>query len=348
MKKLLFMLLAVAGTKAYSQSIIIDLSQNVNVTFTQTINPQTVSVIILKNRSQAAGVTYSINATVKQQAPATLNIPNLGVAAGAGAPPPAACTQLNTDITKLLNQTDETQVPTNIATLQNDINIADATTCAGYISLAKQAITAATDPRVLPQPLMIKSGAELDVTITSGTKIWTYAFVTQQSNHWMVSYGLTYIPDILTHFPEYYANPQSGGTYLIARMNSSTRNTFQNLSPSLMLTYRFFKQDMHDFNFGLTSGFAYNSQNMGGSFGPSLVIGNLVAISTGLTFVQKYQLMGQYLPGQTINDNLSFSQLHNQVWTYDLYFSISFNLPQLFTKNNTGSNNTPATSSGTH
>ena len=83
----------------------------------------------------------------------------------------------------------------------------------------------------------------------------------------------------------------------------------------------------------------YNTDVFGAMFGPSLVIGDNLTINTGISFLQKYKLKGQYKTDgtQVIKDNLSFDQLHDKIWTYDMFFSIGLNIPELFKKKTTTS-----------
>jgi hypothetical protein len=276
-----------------------------------------------------------------------LHIPSGGnapPAAPGAAPPviPAACQSLSNDIIALTSETDETKIPQEVSALQTDITGADAA-CANYIVQANQAIAATSQVRALSLPVTLGDGDVLKITISRGSVKWEFDYGTPTLNHWTVYYGFTYSPDILTHFRNYYANPNGNNTYTITAMNGQyNRNTFQNLSPSVLFTYRFFKKDNAICKFGLTGGFQYNTQTLGALAGPSIVIADNISINTGIGFLQKYRLKGQYTPGQIISDNLDFSQLHDQIWTFDMFFSIGFNIPSLFTKN-TSTNSSPTT-----
>lgn len=341
MKKFFILLFCIISTQGFSQNITIDLSQNVNTVFTQSISPQTISSLILANKSISPSASYNISIVTKHQAATVLSIPTAG--AGAGAPPPAPCLTLANDVSNLEAETDESKIPGEIKTIRNDIQAAGTAACASYVAAANAAIAATTEPRAVI-PIVIKGGDELDITITEGNKVWTYKYVTEQINHVIVYYGFTYVPDLLTSFPNYYTQQQSDGTYMISRMHGNNKNIFQNISPTVMFTYRFFDTEDQSFKLGLTGGFTYNTQSLGALFGPSLVIGDVITLNTGLTAIQKYTLLGQYTESQIIKDNLSFNQLHNQIWTFDVFFSIGLNIPQLFNKSSTK----PATATATN
>lgn len=355
MKKTLTLLFSLLAANGFAQTLTIDLSKNLNTTFTQTINPQTFTDVTLVNRVLSSKVTYTIS-VIKQShqaggltLPAGISIPFAGGGAlgdGAGLP---ACVKLETATTKLDGEASEAAVPADIADLKTEIKAASASTeCAADILAAQKKIDATTVNYPIT-PIALAAGDELLVTVVKDDKNkWIYDFKTEQVNHFSTFFGFTYVPDVFTSFPTFYAKAQdAANTYLITRMNNPNKGIFQNISPTIMFTDRFFRNPDAHFKFGLTGGFTYNTQTLGALFGPSLVIRDVLSINTGITFIQKNALLGQYQEGQLIKDNLTFDQLHSKVWTYDMFISIGLNIPELFNKKSaaSGAAAAPATTS---
>jgi hypothetical protein len=342
MKNLFIILFSITSLNGFGQTLTLDLSQNLNNTFTQSIDPQTITQIALVNKVLSPStVKYSVDIQITRGVTIPLTMPGVSattapLGSGAGV---VGCTDLENATGILKAEPSEASVPSDITSIQSAISNANATTCANDIKDATATINSTKSIYALSPKIVIGSGDQIIITITKDSKNkWVYDYKATQVNHVIVFYGFTYVPDLLTSFPNYYAKQlDTGGKYQISRMNGNTKNVFQNISPTVMFTYRFFKNEEDQFKFGLTGGFTYNTQTLGALFGPSLVIGNVISINTGISFLQKYALDGQYQEGQIISDNLTFDQLHTKIWTYDLYFSIGFNIPSLFNnKSGTG------------
>ena len=351
MKQLITSLTCFLSVVCYSQ-INLDLSTKINVT--QTITPQTIISINLINALPIFPSPYSIVVEIKHIKNPLLSIlasPSGGGAAGAE----ATCAEIQALTKNLARETVESNIPNDILAIKTAINkltVDQKSTCDENIQKANKKIDATKIFYSFPLPLIIGSGDEITLTIkrdssanTGNSSEWTYKFKTEQINHWTTYYGFTYVPDILNKFPNYYAKQQDNGSFLVSKMNGNNRNVYQNISPTAMFTYKFFKKPDAVVKFGLTGGIMYNTDMLGAMFGPSLVIGDNITINTGISFVQKYKLKGQYTEGQSVKENLDFDQLHNRVWSNDLFFSIGFNLPELFAKKS--DKGTPAASTTT-
>ncbi|MEQ8425056.1 MAG: hypothetical protein RIA63_10125, partial [Cyclobacteriaceae bacterium] len=122
----------------------------------------------------------------------------------------------------------------------------------------------------------------------------------------------------------FYAKKDGASNYLITKSSNSKKNVLKNISPTFMYSYLFFKDPFAPLKFGLTGGFLLDLTNPSVMAGPSLVIGDNLSLNIGVAVIQKNQLKGQYMEGQSISDNLDFDQLHNKIWSYDLFFSVGF------------------------
>ena len=303
-----------------AQSLTIDLSKNLNQTFSQTIEPQDLKQIILINKVLLSTVKYAVD--IKKEHPVTAAI-NTASFLGAAAGP---CKPIEDAIDILSKENAESKIPDAIVKLQDEINKASkAEICTSDVTNAHQLINL-TSEHINVNPIEIRPGDKITITVTRDDKNkWTYVFQTETISHSKIYYGFSYLfSNCLTQFPAYYSKADTGNTFLVTRSNSTTRNVLKNITPTFMYSYLFFKNPDAVAKFGLTAGFMLDMSNPSVMVSPSLIIGDNVSLNLGLAFTQKDQLKGQYMDGQRIKDNLDFDQLHNKIWTYDLFFSIGF------------------------
>lgn len=321
MKKILFILHCLAGNICLAQTLTIDLSKNLNQTFTQTIEPQELKQLILTNKVLTIGVTYSID--IKKVHVTTPPIAAAGLLGGAG----GVCKPLNDATDALSNQLLESGIPDDIIKLKEEIDkAATQPTCATDIENAKKLIVSTSEYINLPSTIDVRSGDKVTVTITKDKNtIWTYVFQTEKISHSNIYYGFSYLfSDALTTFPTYYAESDTGSTFLLKKSNSTTSNVLENIGPTFMYTYLFFRNPDAPIKFGLTGGLMVDLSNPSIMFSPSLVIGDNLSLNFGVAVCQKNQLKGKFGENQRLNDNLDFDQLHNKVYTYDLFISVGY------------------------
>ncbi|MFT3703486.1 MAG: hypothetical protein QM802_14010 [Agriterribacter sp.] len=341
MKKICFFVFSIISLLGFGQNLKpLDLSKKGGIS--ESVIPQSITSLILVNGLAIPGTVYSIDLTVKHTPQGPLSIPNSTPQAPAGLQ--GNGDNLEKAIDELEKVTDESQIPKAIEKLQVEMKKADPLTSAQDLQQADQDISATTIHYALPMPISIGKNDVLEITITRGSNKWVFIFKNEQPSHWTTYYGFTYIPDAFTKFQNYYSNQQDDGSFLISKMNGSNKNVFQNVSPTAMFTYRFFnKKPDAVLKFGLTAGIFYNTEILGAMFGPSLVIGDNVTLNTGVSFVQKYKLKGQYKDGQKITTSLDFDQLHDKIWSYDMFISIGLNIPELFNRNKKASSGSTST-----
>lgn len=334
MKSLFFLIFLLMHITASAQSITLNLAENKNSSFTQPIDPGKIEVIELANtivspRIGNKGVSYQLE--IKKE---HLEQQPLSIAGFSGTSSDANCKGLSDAYQKLLTEKEEKNIPDKIKSVNDEIKKA-GDHCSGLVDSSKKLILQTRMIFSVQQPITVSKGDKITITIsrTDDNSKWTFVFNCPAENHWTVYYGFTFIPDVLTRFPNYYSNQQDDGSYIISKMNGSNKNVFQNVSPTAMFTYRFYKNPGAIMKFGLTGGIFYNTQILGAMFGPSWVIGDNLTLNTGLSFIQKNKLKGQFKDGQKITTNLDFDQLHDKIWTYDMFISIGLNIPELFKKN---------------
>ncbi len=320
MKYYLFSLcIFLTALSSVAQTLSLDLSKNKNSTFSQTIEPQLLKQIVLINRAELS--TYVIE--VKKE---KIQVPPIDITALLGGDADD-CGPLEEATRKLTNEPDESKIPNRITAIKNELTkLNGASGCAESIAKAYDAIEAITLPIKISVPINIGSGDKVTVTVTKGTAVWTYVFFTETVPHGRIFYGFSYLlSNALSSFPTYYAKAgDAANSFIITRSNAANKKVFKNLTPTIMYTHMFFKDPGASLKFGLTGGFMADLSNPSLVASPSLVIGDAIALNFGIGVAQKDQLQGQYVEGLLIKDNLAFDQLHQKIWTYDLFFGISF------------------------
>ena len=158
-------------------------------------------------------------------------------------------------------------------------------------------------------------------------KIWLDTLETtcpQRQNQWLLYYGFTYQPNIISKYDRYFAKSMPGTTdsFSVTKMNGNQTKFWENISPTVMFTY-LIGQKYHDFKFGISAIAATNFSTYSAGLGISGIIGYNLNIGTGIVFTQKSVLNGMYKEGDIIRQNLTFDQLHEKKWGPELFFTIA-------------------------
>ncbi len=158
-------------------------------------------------------------------------------------------------------------------------------------------------------------------------KIWNDTLQTtcpERPNKWLVYYGFTYQPNIISRYDNYFSKKLPGtDSFAVRKLNGDQSKFWENLSPTVMFTY-ILGNKYRDIKFGLSGIAATNFSSFSAGFGASMVIGYNFNIGAGVMFTQKNVLNGMYKEGDTIRENLSFDQLHTKKWGPEVFFSLGF------------------------
>lgn len=189
--------------------------------------------------------------------------------------------------------------------------------------------------QLIPIPYApLKDNQVITVTVTKvdkdgkqvGDSKWTFVLKTSEKSRWLIHYGLTYAPSIISKTDHYYALADTSQTnrYTVTKENKNGPKPWENISATINFTYPFHAEPK-GFDGGFTAGFGLNAGlELSGHAGLSMIIGDNVIIGTGIAMMQKYRLKGKYQEGQIIKENLDFNALHEKVWLPELYFTIGF------------------------
>lgn len=180
----------------------------------------------------------------------------------------------------------------------------------------------------------LKNNQVITLTVTKvdedgnqvGDGKWTFVLKTPEKTRWLVHYGLTYTPSIISKTKHFYslADTTQANKFTITRENDNGPKPWENISATINFTYPF-HADSKEIDGGFTAGFGLSAGlELSGQAGLSLIIGDNVIIGSGIVMTQKYKLRGKYKGGQIIKENLDFNGLHEKVWLPELYFTLGF------------------------
>lgn len=153
----------------------------------------------------------------------------------------------------------------------------------------------------------------------------TFIFSTEEGSRWLTHFGLTYAPNVISSVSQFYSQDStSAGTYRIAEKSDNGPKAWDNISATINFTYPFHSIP-RGVDGGVTAGFGLNpSFQLSGHAGLSVIIGDNIILSSGLAFIQRAKLRGEYHPNQLVKTNLNFDALHERVWLPELFFTIGF------------------------
>lgn len=177
----------------------------------------------------------------------------------------------------------------------------------------------------------LRYNQEVTLTVTKTDKagkelgVWTYTFNTEEQTRWLTHFGLTYAPNVISKVDHYYAQDSTvANTYRISKQNNNGPKAWENISATINFTYPF-SAEPTGLDAGFTAGFGLNpSLQLSGHAGFSAVIGTNVILGTGVAFMQKQRLRGEFSENKIVKTNLTFDALHEKVWLPELYFTIGF------------------------
>lgn len=180
-------------------------------------------------------------------------------------------------------------------------------------------------------PFNLDFNQKITVTITrhdgeNSQKKWEFILTTEEKTRWLVHYGLTYAPNLLSKPDLFFSKADNSvaSKYIITKQNGNGPNAWDNISATMNFTYPF-SNKQKDFDIGFTGGFGLSAGfELSGHAGLSAIIGENVILSSGFVMMPKYALKGEYKEGQEIKENLAFDSLHKKGWYPELYFTIGF------------------------
>jgi hypothetical protein len=319
MKKSLFTLLGLVISAIGMGQVIIDLSLPKGNTQTVKLNATSIRLINCSKQFR-----YKIDWDFKQETTplfSTINGASSGVPCNA---------EIKSIIQKLDNSESEDTIKKYVDIANKIIpNINDAA-CTPFL---KAAIS--ETEIIMPIPYApLNYNQTITLTISrfnsegkdEANKKWTFIIKTEEKSRWLVHYGLTYTPNLISKTDQYFSQADTSrpNYYTITKKNDDGPKAWENISATINFTYPF-HPDSRSYDGGITAGFGLSAGfELSGHAGVSAIIGENVILGTGIAFMQKYKLNGEYKEGQVVKTDLNFEALHHKVWMPELYFTIGF------------------------
>ncbi|SHG44825.1 hypothetical protein SAMN04488109_0319 [Chryseolinea serpens] len=315
--QLSLLLLICLSSKA---QIVFDLSDK-TVT-TETIDLKTSPFLLVKSMLTPDKQDYKIEIMLEEE-----EIPKLSFSGLQGQP----CSQddetkpLIEAVTGLIALTDETNVPKTIKAIENARDKLDKKKYAACIAWANTNIASTTFTKQLL--FSLRPNQTITVRITRGTNKWEKTFKTIEKSPWLVHFGLTYQPNVISKYDQYYSQQiGKSDSFYVAKKHTDQSKFWDNLSPTAMFNYPFTKPGPVQLAF--TAIASTNFTTFSGGVGLSAIFGTNIAVGTGVNFSQKYVLRGEYKTDgtQVVKSNLGYEQLHEKKWGPELFITIGFRL----------------------
>lgn len=231
---------------------------------------------------------------------------------------------------KLFSVRDERDIPEaydNLRLIVNQIkinNIEPRDHADSMLLDSVQKIVAASPKIDIKVTFRIGKNHTIAIRIVFGTVTIIYNLhTTQEPKHWFIHYGFTYSTEWISPSRQYYSKADTGGTYLVTRMNGRNGNFLDNLSPTLQFSYRLMPNRFM-LSPSLVGGFSLNLSNPSALFGFGCLIGDNLSVNIGMMFSQRYFLKGEFTDNQRLDTSKTFDDLHSKHYVPEFYFSIAF------------------------
>ncbi|AUC82197.1 hypothetical protein [Lacinutrix sp. Bg11-31] len=153
-------------------------------------------------------------------------------------------------------------------------------------------------------------------------------YTTQQRGEWRTTFGFNFI--FLTNQETYYSKTNTdediAGSYIITEGNNKEKFQYH---PTLMFTWLSKNHLFGNANWkhGFSGGIGYDFKTSLSIFsGYSIIYNENITITTGVAFHNHKRLSSNYSNGDSINENLTFDQLHTDYIRANPFVSFSFRL----------------------
>ncbi|MCK7556222.1 hypothetical protein MKQ70_14850 [Chitinophaga sedimenti] len=145
-------------------------------------------------------------------------------------------------MTELDGEEKEANIPAKVFALKKIIDKTKSSdSCESAISKALASIAKTEQNVPLITAISLEKGQKVTITVKRDDEEWKYELLCPTPERFKVYFGFTYVPDALTKFDNYYSKEDTGSTYLITKSRRE-RNTLRNISPTVMVTYHFYKK----------------------------------------------------------------------------------------------------------
>lgn len=304
----------------YSQlTYTIDLSKDRNGTTELTMEPGSTLRVVITNRIPGKNYDISVVRSTLEIDPFPLD----AIAPPSGVGPEGPCSTINAAKNAIGALTDENEVPEKVAAFRS---LCDAPP-AGCSSSAIQNLRSALDESLtfeVPVDYPIRSGQRLTIKIArkEGDKIhtWTHILSTEARGNWFVTYGFSFISDLLNKHEPYFAQ-QRDSSYIITRKHGASAPVFV---PTVLVHWMPAKWSQRTYVPSFTGGLGFDMNSPTVFFGGSVTYNTNLGLHFGIAAHQQDRLRGIYAPGDLVQEALTEDQVNEKAYVFNPFISLSF------------------------
>jgi len=336
----LIILILFSSSKVWSQQdLVIDLAETPGSTTTLDVNPNTQIKIEIINKLPNPNEEYDILVVRKSELLPVLNIPSNtppAAFAGHGTPPCDAFIKIVNAVYD--TSTEESDLPGIIQEIEEEIakiqsGLGDPTCTVNEIAVGVKSIN---DTKYkLTNSYKLRRGEQLEVTISrkladGTTRIWKHIYKTPGRGQWVTTYGFSFINRSFNEEESFFSRAVDDG-FVITQENNRSDLDF---IPSVFFTWLPEKGLTKDLSINATAGLGFDLEAPVTFLGLSFLYNQNISLIVGLTAHQQQFLNGIYDENQKVSENLTQDQLHEDLYTINPFFSLTFRFgSNIFTSN---------------
>ncbi|WP_188375383.1 hypothetical protein [Winogradskyella haliclonae] len=324
-------LITILSLQLSSQNVkVIDLSSGQGDVISKTIVANKVFTIKIKNKLINENYTYEIEKKIAVIP--SLNFPDTQFQTVG---PQSECEKFRNTIEDFItgDSNDETQMPEKIKKFEEKIEAfkkQEIKDCDKdeLVKSANYAIQSTV--KEFSEEFVLKKGEELEVTITrikdSKPLVWKYIFKAPKKGEWQTSYGFSFIMDSFNKRENFFLQTTTNMTTGNSEFVVTEKVDRQKLEFVPSVFFSWLKNTNADFQVSLSGGLSFDFESPTAFLGCSIFYNRNLSLTLGLVAHKQQFLRGQYNAGDVLTESISEDQLHENVYTFNPFLSLNFNL----------------------
>ena len=182
-----------------------------------------------------------------------------------------------------------------------------------------------TTQKIHPETIIVSNGDKVTITVKRDTLTWTFIFKGNERGKWVTTYGFGFTSSALER-PTYFAK-QVPDTNVFQILKARNPNVLDlNYVPAVFFSFFPSQNFNKTWNHSLSAGLGFDLTAPVVFLGFNTMFWHNIGISTGIAFQQQYRLKDQYSEDEIISQTLDKDQLHDRVYSPNLFFSVNFRL----------------------
>lgn len=313
----------------------VDLSEHEGETISINVPSNEILSFEIINKLPNEEYEYSIEVNNLEMAPFSTDIFTSSIADQTALS--GECDNLESQLDQLIAETDEAKIPEILSQILIELEqikkelvksepTAPDKCTSSHFSKANELIQKTKE--LLKYSPVLKANQELKITIrnSAGTKEWTRKYKTQRKGKWITTYGFTFITGWFNkpnkYFSEEYSNEDESITgYMIDKEYQRKKLEFV---PTIFFTWVPTKKLNKDLSINVTAGLGFDLEAPTAFLGGSFLWNQNISLTAGIAAHKQDFLDGKYEEGQIILESLDEGQLHESLYTFNPFISLTF------------------------